>query len=126
MAPGKTDTWDIVVYPADQYKGYGEPQGGQSVSIEVKVTEAGDLEMTIPGIIFRTMADKMEIDQLTEWFSHLYIYTQINDDVEWTPQPEDPQVHVSAFENRFTLKNDDGDVIDIGSQTQMIKMPMGI
>lgn len=127
MSNGQTYTWDFTLYPPDQY-GSWRPQGGQTVSITIKVTDEGDLEFTIPGIIFETMAQYTVIQnqwqpegaKLEEWYGYLYIYTKIDEDFDWTPTSENALVYVDAFENRFTLLDEDGDVLDIGSQTQVI------
>lgn len=128
MAPGNTYTWDFMVYPADQYGAYGGPQGGQTVSITVVVTEDGDLEITVPAIVFSTMAERIDIENqwrpnepLPEWWCYFYIYTQIDEDFEWTPQSEGAKIYLDHFENKFTLKDEDGNLIDYGSQTQVIE-----
>lgn len=122
LVPGNTHTWDSTVYPVDQYDVW-EPDrtGAQNVSIAVTLTEAEDLEITIPGIIFQTMGNVATRTNAEEWTGYLYIYTQIDEDFEWTPETEGSYVYVNAFENRFTMKSENGDVIDIGSQTQVIK-----
>ena len=135
MVPGQTYTWEFPLYTAEQYY-YWNHQNPQTVAIEVKLTEAGDLEITIPDIIFETVSEyagihntelrkqlsdeEYEKQKLTEWFSFLHIFTQINDDFEWPPQEEGSFVYVNNFENRFTIKNENDVVIDIGSQTQKI------
>ena len=128
MAPGNTYTWDFMVYPADQYGAYGGPQGGEMVSITVVVTKDGDLEITVPAIVFSTMAERIDIDNqwrpnnpLPEWWSYLYIYTQIDEDFDWTPKSEGAKIYLDRFENKYTLKDEDGNLIDYGSQTQVIK-----
>ena len=128
MVPGQTYKLEFTLYPADQY-GHWDPQGGQLVAIEVKLTENGDLEISMPGIIFETMAqygvyenqEKDEEDKHVEWWVFLYIYTQINEDFAWTPEEEGSFDYVNIFENKFTLYNENGDVIDVGSQAQEIK-----
>ena len=128
MAPGNTYTWDFMVYPPNQY-GLHDPQGGQMVSITVVVTKDGDLEITVPAIVFSTMAERIDIENqwrppnelLPEWWCYFYIYTQIDEDFEWTPQSEGAKIYLDRFENKFTLKDEDGNLIDYGSQTQVIK-----
>lgn len=123
MVPGGTYTKKFDVYPPDQYALWeGDRTGKHEISIVVKVTEAGDLEITMPAIIFNIMAAGDALDNtIDEWWAYLYIYTQINEDFAWTPQFEGSMVYLDSFENRFTIKNDNGDVVDIGSQTQKIK-----
>lgn len=122
MVPGQTYTWDFKVYPLDQYDIYYEPhrQGGEDISIVVKVTNDGDLEITVPGIVFELMGGYAAKSNLEQAQTYLYIYTQIDEDFAWTPKAEGAFIYVNAFENRFTIKNEDGDVIDIGSQTQEV------
>lgn len=126
MAPGNTYTWDFTVYPPNQY-GVHNPQGGQMVSVTVVVTEDGDLVITIPAIVFSTMAKRIDIENqwadkpLTEWWCYFYIYTQIDEDFEWTPQSEGAKIYLDHFENKYTLKDEDGNLIDYGSQTQVIE-----
>lgn len=55
MEPGKTYEWPFDLYTAEQLHNwqYRDPQ---KTTITIYVTEDGDLEITIPGIIFETMA----------------------------------------------------------------------
>ena len=55
MEPGKTYEWTFDLYTAEQLHNwqYRDPQ---KTTITIYVTEDGDLEITIPGIIFETMA----------------------------------------------------------------------
>lgn len=127
MVPGQTYKWEFPLYTAEQYY-YWNFRNPQNVSIDIKVTDSGDLEITVPGIIFKTMSEYAVIHnshvseelQVNEWFAYLHIFTQINDDFEWTPTEEDSFIYVNNFENRFTIKNEKDVVIDIGSQTQII------
>ena len=119
MVPGETYSWDFTLYPADQHGEY-RPQGGQDVSITIKYTESRDLEITFPGVIFEEMGRMAVRHNTDEWYHYLNIYTQIDDDFEWTPRAEGSFVYMNRFENRFTVENVYGDVIDIGSQTQVI------
>jgi LPXTG-motif cell wall-anchored protein len=124
MAPGNTYTWDFKVYPLDQYDIYYEPHrtGAEDISITVKVTDSGDLEITVPGVVFELMGGYAAKSNLTQAQTYLYIYTQINDDFAWTPKSEGSFKYVNIFENRFTLKNESGRVLDIGSQSQEVTM----
>ena len=125
--PGQTYQWEFLLYTAEQYY-YWDRQNGQPVSIEIKYTEDRDLEITIPNVIFETMAQfaklenthREEKDHWTEWYGYLYIFTQIDEDFEWTPQAGEAYVYVDSFKNQFTLKDENGDVLDVGSQTQVI------
>ena len=119
LAPGNTYTWEFTLLPADKY-GTWRPTGYFTVTATVEITEEGDIKMTMPGILFETMAQRAALEGLDEWWGHLYIYTQINDDFEWTPRSEGSHIYVNSFENRFTISIDDGEVLDIGSQTQII------
>lgn len=121
MQAGQTYDWTFKIYPVDQYD-YSERYrtGGFDISITVKVTEAGDLEMTLPGELLRLMGNLAKRYAQPEWYSYLFIYTQIDDDFEWTPESAGSHVYVDAFQNRFTIKDEDGEVIDVGSQTQVI------
>ena len=127
MVPGQTYKWEFPLYTAEQYYNWNF-RNPQNVSIDIKVTDSGDLEITVPGIIFKTMSEYAVIHnshvseelQVNEWFAYLHIFTQINDDFEWTPTEEDSFIYVNNFENRFTIKNEKDVVIDIGSQTQQI------
>ena len=135
MEPGQTYKWEFLLYTAEQYINWNF-QNGKLVTIEIKVTEAGDLEITIPEIIFEEMAqyavllnkhlqetltpEEYEKQQHREWFYFLHIFTQIDDDFEWTPEAEGSVIYVNNFENRFTIKNEKDVVIDVGSQTQRI------
>lgn len=127
---GHTYTWECTLYPADQYlipEEYRE--GGQTVSVTINVTDAGDLEIIIPGILFETMAqyavlanqDRAENEKHKEWFCQLHIFTQIDEDFEWTPMEEGSFVYLNRFENKFTLKNESGEVLSVGEQTQTVK-----
>lgn len=126
MAPGNTYNWTFTLYPAEQYI-YRNFHDGVETTIVIKVTESGDLEITLPAEMLRTMSQYIDLyndlDWVTtpiiEWYGYLYIYTQIKEDYEWTPTDE-AFVYVDAFENRFTIIDEDGDVIDVGSQTQII------
>ena len=119
MEPGNIYTWDFMLYPADQY-GQWRPQGGQMVSITVNYTEARDLEITVPGIVYEVMGKYAALHGLDESYGYLAIFTQIDDDFEWTPESEGSVIYVNNFENRFTIKNEKDVVIDVGSQTQRI------
>ena len=121
MEPGKTYDWTFTIWPIDQYNIYGPDRtGAQDVSITVKVTDSGDLEITMPGALLRLMGDLAKLHAQPEWYSYLFVYTQINDDFEWTPESEGATVYVDSFQNRFAIKDEDGEVFDIGSQTQVI------
>ncbi len=120
MEPGQIYTWDFTLYPADQYGQY-KPQGAEAVSIVIKVTETGDLEMIIPGKVIETMSEYASIHSLEEHFGYLTIVTQINDDFEWTPTEEGSSIYIDTFKNQFTIKTEKDVVIDIGSQSQEIK-----
>lgn len=119
MVPGETYTWDFDLYTAEQYVNWNH-RDGQPVSITIKYTESKDLEITFPGTVFEVMGQVATLYNQEEWYSYLNIYTQIDDDFEWTPKAEGSFVYVNNFENRFTIENVYGDVIDIGSQTQRI------
>lgn len=128
MAPGNTYYWTFDLYSLEQYA-YGTWYGEEGVetTITVKVTEDGDLEIHIPGEVFYTMGQFVQFYNSLDWqapldesYGYLYIYTQIDDDFEWTPREEGSYVYVNSFENRFTLENENGDLVDIGSQTQEI------
>ena len=121
MQVGATYDWTFKIYPVDQYD-FSEPwrTGGFDVSIIVKVTEEGDIEMTLPGELLRLMGDLAKRHNMDEWYSYLFIYTQIKDDYEWTPTSPGSHIYRDSFQNRFTIKDEDGEVIDIGSQNQVI------
>ncbi len=119
VKPGNTYEWTFNLYTAEQYNNWNH-QGGQMVTITVNVTEDGDLEIIIPGIIFETMAQYATLQNQEEWYAYLHVFTQIDEDFAWTPTDEDAFVYVNAFENCFTITNENGDVIDLGSQTQEI------
>lgn len=118
---GQTYEWTFTIYPVDQYDIH-EPYrtGGEDVTILVKVTDEGDLEIIMPGKLLRLMGDLAKRYGQVEWYSYLFIYTQINDDFEWTPRSQDSHVYVNSFQNRFTITDEEGDVVDIGSQNQII------
>lgn len=125
LVPGNSYSWDFTIYPADQYNVW-QPQGGQPCSIVTEVTEDGDLKMTIPSIVFETMsgfaARMFEINPAyDESYAYLNIFTQIDDDFEWTPTAEGSYVYVNSFENNFSLYDSEGEKIDWGTQTQEIK-----
>lgn len=119
MEKGQTYTWDIVIYTAQQYISYNH-RNGTPISIIVKVTDEGDLEMTLPGELLQLMGDLATACGQKEWYGYLYIFTQIDDDYEWTPRSEGSYVYMDRFENRITVKDEDGKVIDIGSKTQIV------
>ena len=127
MIPGNIYEWTFKLYPLEQYVSNWGYKDGVDTTITVEYTLDGDLIFTIPGIVFKSMGQFIEMYNTTGWsapfeetYGYLYIYTQINDDFEWTPRSEGSQVYVDYFENKFTIKNQDGDIIDIGSQTQVI------
>ena len=127
MAPGNTYYWTFMLYSVDAYVNYTNyGNNGTEVVITVKYTEEGDLEISLPGKIFETMGqyvqkynDRHDMTY-TDAYGYLYIYTQIDEDYKWTPTAEGSYVYVDVFKNSFTLKTEDGDLIDIGSQTQII------
>ena len=120
MEPGQTYTFDLTLYPADQYGQY-RPQGAFPCTITIKVTEDYDLEITVPGVFFENMGDLAKLRQdADEWFGYMNIFTQINDDFKWTPREEGSHVYVHTFENRYTVVTEDGIVVDLGSQSQRI------
>ena len=112
--------WEFPLYTAQQYVNW-DHRNGTPVSIDVTVTEAGDLEITIPGDILEVMSEYAAIQNIEESYGYLTIITQINDDFAWTPTAEGSQVYLNTFENRFTLKTDKDVVIDIGSQSQQVR-----
>ena len=120
VEPGKTYKWEFLLYTAEQYISW-DRTNGQPVSIDVKVTEAGDLEISIPGNVLEVMSKYAELQNIEESYGYLTIVTQINDDFGWTPEAEGSQVYINTFENKFTIKTDKDVVIDIGSQSQQIK-----
>ena len=121
MQAGQTYYWSFKIYPVEQYD-RSEPYrtDGFDITITVRVTAEGDIEMTLPGSLLRLMGDLAKRHSQPEWYSYLYIYTQINDDFKWTPTTSNPHVYMDSFQNRFTIKDEDGEVIDVGSQTQVI------
>ena len=123
MAPGKTVNSTVTIYPADQYGQY-RPQGAQDVTISTTLTTAGDLEIVIPGEFLKNMSRWVELydttDGVPEWYIHLYIYTQINEDFDWTPTAEDSLVFVDNFENTLDVYTEDGTRIDHDYQNQRI------
>ena len=116
IKPNNTYTWDFMLYPADQH-GQWRPTGGQEVSIIVRVTEDGDLEITMPGVLMEVMSQHAARNNAKEWFCFFYIVTQIDEDFEWTPKDGETFVYVDPFKNQYTLKEEDGKVLGIGSQT---------
>ena len=120
LVPGQTYPIVITILPADQY-GQWRPQGAQDVTLTVTVTEEGDLEIVLPGAFLRNLAQLAIRDSADEWFGHFYIYTQIDEDYNWTPTEEGSFVYLDHFQNRYTVINEFGDVIDIGSQDQIIR-----
>ncbi len=120
VEPGKNYKWEFLLYTAEQYISW-DRTNGQPVSIDVKVTEAGDLEISIPGNVLEVMSKYAELQNIEESYGYLTIVTQINDDFGWTPEAEGSQVYINTFENKFTIKTDKDVVIDVGSQSQQIK-----
>ncbi len=116
---GKIYKWEFPLYTAEQYVEWNH-QNGKMVSIDVKVTEDGDLEMTFPGEVLETMSQYAAIQNIEESYGYLSIFTQINDDFGWTEKEGESFVYVNNFENRFTIKNEKDAVIDVGSQSQQI------
>ena len=110
MLPGQVYTYPISL-----------PNQTDPAIIVVKLTESGDLEMTLPGPLLQTMANLAKSHNEKEWYAYLHIFTQIKDDVSWTPSEEGTDIYLHSFQNRFTLVNNDGDVIDVGSQNQVIR-----
>ena len=130
IEPGNTYEWTFDLYTAEQLL-YWDRRNPQSVTITINVTESGDVEMIIPGVIFETMAQYATLynelhketpgyQPLDEWYGYLHIFTQIDDDFEWTEETERDKVYIHNFENRFTIEDEDGKVLDYGSQTQRI------
>ena len=127
MVPGNTYDWTFMVYSSEAYL-YGATNGnnGTEVTITVKFTEEGDLEIRIPGEVFTALGQFVQLYNerygmtYPDAYGYLYIYTQIDEDYKWTPTAEGSYVYVDSFKNSFTMKSEDGDVIDIGSQTQII------
>ena len=125
MEPGKTVESTVTIYPAELY-GTWRPQGAKDLVFKTTLTESGDLELKVPGEFFRNMSDYIAhqnltaVPKLTEWYFHLYIYTQINEDFAWTPTAEDSLVYVNSFENNVQIFNENGTRIDNDYQTQKI------
>lgn len=127
MVPGNTYDWTFMVYSSEEYL-YGATNGnnGTEVTITVKFTEEGDLEIRIPGEVFTALGQFVQLYNerygmtYPDAYGYLYIYTQIDEDYKWTPTAEGSYVYVDSFKNSFTMKSEDGDVLDIGSQTQII------
>lgn len=119
---GQTYYWTFMIHPVEEYDKWHASQrnDGFYTTITIKVTEDGDLEMTLPGDLLRLMGNLAKRYSQPEWYAYLYIYTQINDDFQWTPQAPGSRVYVNSFQNRFTIKSEDGEVIDVGSQNQVI------
>ena len=129
---GNTYYWTFTLYTAEQYLNWSY-QNGQPVTITVNVTDSGDLEIIIPSIIFKTMSeyitvykqahpDNPDVQKIDEWYCYLHVFTQIDDDFEWTTEKtEGSKIYLHEFENRFTLEDDNGKVLDFGSQTQRIE-----
>ena len=122
IEPGGTYYWTFKIYPVDEYDKYWESQreGGVDTTIKVTVTEEGDFVMVLPGELLRLMGNLAKKYSQPEWYSYLFVYAQINDDFEWTPTSSNAHVYRDAFQNRFTIKDEEGDVVDVGSQTQVI------
>ncbi|MBR5490570.1 MAG: CHAP domain-containing protein, partial [Oscillospiraceae bacterium] len=137
IEPGKSYEWTFDLYTAEQYLNWSFWQKAPVPTIiTINVTESGDVEMIMPGIIFETMAqfatlyneankelfesDPENYKPLDEWYGYLHIFTQIDEDFEWTEETKKDKVYVHNFENRFTIEDEDGKVLDYGSQTQRI------
>ena len=116
---GKTYKWEFPLYTAEQYVNWNH-RDGTPVSIDVKVTESGDLEISIPGNVLEVMSKYAVLQGLDESYGYLTIVTQINDDFDWTPAAEGSVVYVNTFENRYSVKTENGVEIDVGSQSQRI------
>lgn len=115
----QTYAWSFELYTAEQYYKW-DFRNGEQVSITIEVSKDGDLKITIPSKIFRVMAEYAKLTDQPEGYGYLHVFTQINDSFEWTPKSEGSQVYVHNFENRFTIEDDNGNVLDFGSQTQKI------
>ena len=119
---GQTYYWTFMIHPVEEYDKWHASQrnDGFYTTITIKVTEDGDLEMTLPGDLLRLMGNLAKRYSEPEWYSYLFVYTQINDDFPWTPTSANSHIYRDPFQNRFTITDEDGEVIDIGSQTQII------
>ena len=123
---GQTYTWNIVVYPPEYYID-GSNRIPTNVSISIKYTEEKDLEIILPGALLSPMGQWAAMYNkvypaapLDSWYAMFYIYTQIEDDFDWTPDSDRANVYVNAFENNYRIYKEDGKTINYGSHTQTI------
>ncbi|MBR6501583.1 MAG: hypothetical protein IKT25_08760, partial [Firmicutes bacterium] len=123
---GQTYTWNIVVYPPEYYID-GSNRIPTNVSILIKYTEEKDLEIILPGELLSPMGQWAAMYNkvypaapLDSWYAMFYIYTQIEDDFDWTPDSDRANVYVNAFKNNYRIYKDDGETINFGSHTQTI------
>ena len=127
MVKGETYHWTFIMHSAEQVANW-DFANGEEVTITVRLTEEGDLEITIPGKLLKTMSEYIPVynswdwtKKVDEWFAYLHIYTQIDEDFEWTEDPsKGTDFYFNAFENRFTIETKDGTLVDKGTQTQVV------
>lgn len=86
----------------------------------IKVTETGDLEITIPESLVAYHRDVAKNEGRPEWWTFFYIFVQINNNLDWPHINENSMISKKAFENNFTLVNSNGDTIVFGKQTQIV------
>ena len=99
-----------------------ELRSGRSGNYTIKVTDEGDLEITIPEEAIEYRCNQFQYNTTwNEWWTFFYIFVQINDDIDWPHINENSMISKKAFENNFTLVNSNGDTIAFGKQTQTIK-----
>ena len=114
LKPGNNYRWDF--YMMNEWGGATD----QKATITVDMTNAGDLEITVPGIVIDAMAERAREEGRDEWWVYLYIYAQIDEEFDWPQSDEGAHVYFNTFENSFELFNEDGDKIDKGSTSQSI------